>query len=30
MLVLEPDDAAEVEALLVASDYRQHVKDRVD
>ena len=30
MLVLEPDDPAEVEALLVASDYRQHVKDRVD
>ena len=28
MLVLEPDDPAEVEALLVASDYRQHVKDR--
>jgi glycine cleavage system H protein len=30
MLVLEPDDPAEVEALLVASDYRQHVKDRAE
>lgn len=30
MLVLEPDDPAEVESLLAAPDYRQHVKDRVD
>jgi glycine cleavage system H protein len=28
MLVLEPDDPAEIEGLLAASDYRQHVKDR--
>jgi len=30
MLVLEPDDPAEIEDLLVAGDYRQHVKDRAD
>ena len=30
MLVLEPDDPAEIEDLLVASDYRQHVKDRAE
>ena len=30
MLVLEPDDPAELEDLLVASDYRQHVKDRAE
>jgi glycine cleavage system H protein len=30
MLVLEPDDAGEIEELLAASDYRQHVKDRAE
>ena len=30
MLVLEPDDPAEIEDLLPASDYRQHVKDRAE
>jgi glycine cleavage system H protein len=30
MLVVEPDDPAEIEDLLVASDYRQHVKDRAE
>lgn len=30
MLVVEPDDPAELEELLVASDYRQHVKDRAE
>jgi glycine cleavage system H protein len=30
MLVLEPDDPAEIEDLLAASDYRQHVKDRAE
>ena len=30
MLVLEPDDLAEIEDLLAASDYRQHVKDRAE
>jgi glycine cleavage system H protein len=30
LLVLEPDDPAEIEDLLVASDYRQHVKDRAE
>ncbi len=30
MLVIEPDDPAEVEDLLAASDYRQHVKDRAE
>ena len=30
MLVVEPDDPAEIEDLLVATDYRQHVKDRAE
>ena len=30
MLVVEPDDPAEIEDLLAASDYRQHVKDRAE
>ena len=30
MLVVEPDDPAEIDDLLVASDYRQHVKDRAE
>jgi glycine cleavage system H protein len=30
MLVVEPDDPAELEGLLGASDYRQHVKDRAE
>ena len=30
MLVLEPDDPAEIEDLLVAASYRQHVKDRAE
>ncbi len=30
MLVIEPDEPSEIEDLLVASDYRQHVKDRAD
>jgi glycine cleavage system H protein len=30
MLVVEPDDPAELEELLGASDYRQHVKDRAE
>ena len=30
MLVVEPDDPAEIEDLLVASDYRQHAKDRAE
>ena len=30
MLVLEPDDLSEIEDLLAASDYRQHVKDRAE
>jgi glycine cleavage system H protein len=30
MLVLEPDDVSEIEDLLAASDYRQHVKDRAE
>jgi glycine cleavage system H protein len=30
MLVVEPDDPAELEDLLGASDYRQHVKDRAE
>jgi len=30
MLVLEPDDPAEIDDLLVAASYRQHVKDRAE
>ena len=30
MLVLEPDDPAEIEELLGAADYQQHVKDRAE
>ena len=30
MLVVEPDDPGEIEDLLVASAYRQHVKDRTE
>jgi glycine cleavage system H protein len=30
MLVVEPDDPGELEDLLVAASYRQHVKDRAD
>lgn len=30
MLVLEPDDPGEIEELLAANDYRQHVKDRAE
>jgi glycine cleavage system H protein len=30
MLVLEPDDPGELEDLLPAADYQQHVKDRAD
>jgi glycine cleavage system H protein len=30
MLVLEPDDPAELEELLHAAVYQQHVKDRAD
>ena len=30
MLVVEPDDPAEIEDLLGAADYRQHVKDRTE
>jgi glycine cleavage system H protein len=30
MLVLEPDDPAEIEELLDAAAYQQHVKDRAD
>jgi glycine cleavage system H protein len=30
MLVIEPDDSAELDDLLVAAAYRQHVKDRAE
>ncbi len=30
MLVIEPDDPAEIEELLSASAYQQHVKDRAE
>jgi glycine cleavage system H lipoate-binding protein len=30
MLVVEPDDPGEIDDLLVASAYRQHVKDRAE
>jgi glycine cleavage system H protein len=30
MLVIEPDDPAEIETLLSASAYQQHVKDRAE
>jgi glycine cleavage system H protein len=30
MLVVEPDDPSEIDDLLVASAYRQHVKDRAE
>ena len=30
MLVVEPDDPSEIEALIGAGDYRQHVKDRAE
>ncbi len=30
MLVVEPDDPGEIEDLLVAAAYRQHVKDRTE
>jgi glycine cleavage system H protein len=30
MLVVEPDDPGEIDDLLVAAAYRQHVKDRAD
>jgi glycine cleavage system H lipoate-binding protein len=30
MLVLEPDDPSELEQLLDAAAYQQHVKDRAE
>jgi hypothetical protein len=30
MLVIEPDDPAEIETLLSATAYQQHVKDRAE
>jgi glycine cleavage system H protein len=30
MLVVEPDDSGEIDDLLVAAAYRQHVKDRAE
>jgi glycine cleavage system H protein len=30
MLVVEPDDPGEIDDLLVAASYRQHVKDRAE